>query len=55
MTASEQYKITLEVAVDMVFISPRYYHTKEASQVEAEIRAKFEAFQKWALEQIDCI
>ncbi len=44
----EEDKIRLQVLVERVYLSPMYYHTKEASEVEAEIRQKAESFKTWA-------
>lgn len=49
MTLEEKEdKITLQTSVDMVYMSPRYYHTIKGTEAEAEIRAKLEAFKNWA-------
>lgn len=47
-TQIEEDKITLQVLVNSVYLSPRYYHSQESSEIEAEIRQKAEAFKTWA-------
>lgn len=53
MTATEQDKVALKVSVDMVDMSPRYYHTSVASETESQIRAKLESFKIWANKLIE--
>ena len=38
----------LEIAVDMLHISPQHFKTIEGTQAEIEIRDKLESFKKWA-------
>lgn len=53
MSDKEDDKITLKSTIDMVYISPRFYKTKEGSETEVEIRDKLESFKKWAYKLIN--
>lgn len=48
MTPTEEDKITLEVLVEQIYISPRHYNTTEATEVEKEIMEKMNGFKAWA-------
>ena len=48
MTPTESDIIKLECTVDMLYISPQYYETSEATKVEIEIRQKLESYKSWA-------
>lgn len=48
MTPQQEDKSTLEVIIDMIYIPSMYYHTKEAKEIEAEIKSKANSFKHWA-------
>lgn len=48
MTPQEEDKSALQVIVDRIYIPSMWYHSKEASEIEAEIKTKAEQFKIWA-------
>lgn len=41
-------KDKLEIAVDMLYISPQHFNSIEATKAEIEIRDRLEGFKVWA-------
>lgn len=48
MTPQEEDKSALHVIVDRIYIPSMYYHSKEASEIESEIKTRAEQFKIWA-------
>ena len=48
-------KVKLQTSVDSLYFPTQYFESKEATEVEIELREKFDAFKVWALTQVESI
>lgn len=46
-------KVKLQTAVDSLYFPTQYFESKEANEVEKELREKFESYKIWANKLIE--